>query len=414
MGFTILLAIAIAAGFGGTARGQAPAGAKDFMAGFPPDAAKRVTRANWNVAPFNRWGFQHVREITATTEVSRGDGPVSKLEVEPRPLLDLPVEDLTGKRGTIRQWLEDSYTDAFLVIHGGKIVTESYLNGMTERTAHNLFSVSKSFAGTLAGIIADQEKLDRQAVVSKYVPELKGSAYESAKVQHLLDMSVGVKFVEDYGDPTSDIYRYSQATNAMPNPQNLTIYGVLPIYPKEGEHGEKFLYVTPNTDALGWVLERATERPLAELLSREIWSKLGAERDAYVICDLNGTAWMGGGLNATLRDIGRFGQMMLHNGKVNGEQIVPAAWIAEIRSGGDLPTGRNPPLKIGYKNKWWVYHDLNAIVARGVFGQRIVVLPESDTVMVKFSSWPAAGGYHEQGEQYDVRAYRAIVAALGK
>lgn len=394
------------------ARERAPDSSADFMRGYPPNPARRVTRANWFVGPFNRWGLQHVREITATTEISRGDGPVAELPSEYRPLLELEVEDLQGETVSLHQWLRDSYTDGLLVLHNGRIVTEIYLNGMTDRTHHNLFSVSKSFAGNLAGILASRGDLELDATAGSYVPELAGSAYEDATVQHLLDMAVGVQFTEIYDDITSDIFRHAQATNAAPNPQQLTLYGILPTYPKAGEHGEVFHYVTADTDALGWVLQRASGRHLAELLETEIWSKLGAERDAFVIVDLNGTPWMGGGLNVTLRDAGRFGQMMLQNGFFNGRQIMPAEWIETLRAGDDLPTGSNPPLEIGYKNKWWIYHDLNGYGARGVSGQRIMVLPEDNTVIVKFSSWPQLAQYHDEGELYDVRAYRAIVDAL--
>lgn len=389
-----------------------PENGADFMRGYPPKPTRRVTKANWFIGPFNRWGLQHVREITATTEISRGDGPVAEFETEYRPLLELGVENLEGDTVTIRQWLRDSYTDGLLVLHNGRIATEVYMNGMTDRTHHNLFSVSKSFAGNLAGILAHRGQLDLDAAVGAYVPELKGGAYGDATVQHLLDMTVGIEFVENYNDVTSDIFRHAQATNATTNPQQLTLYGVLPSYPKKGDHGDAFHYVTADTDALGWVMQRATGRHLAELLETEIWSKLGAERDAYVIVDLNGAPWLGGGLNITLRDGARFGQMMLQNGFFNGRQIVPAEWVETLRSDDVVPTGENLPLDIGYKNKWWIYHDLNGFAARGVSGQRIVVLPEDNTVIVKFSSWPQLDQYHPDGEQYDVRAYRAIAEYL--
>ena len=124
-------------------------------------------------------------------------------------------------------------------------------------------------------------------------------------------MTIGIKYSADYDDPNADVYVYSASSSANINLTGLTLYGVLPKFKKQGNHGEKFHYVTANTDALGWVLQRASNRSLAELLTTEIWSKIGAERDALVISDLNGTPWMGGGMNSTLRDTARFGLRML-------------------------------------------------------------------------------------------------------
>ncbi|HIB53242.1 MAG TPA: class C beta-lactamase-related serine hydrolase, partial [Nitrospirales bacterium] len=275
--------------------------------------------------------MQHVREITSTIEISRGDGSVYQLPSTPKPISDIPVNNLDGEAGTIGYWLEASYTDGFLVLHEGNILAEVYMNSMSDDSYHNFFSMSKSFTGNLAGIIADRGQLDTNAKISKYVPEMKDGAYSNATVRHLLDMTVGIKYTEIYDDPDSDIYVYARASNASPNPDGLTLYDVLPKYPKEGEHGAQFHYVTANTDALGWVVQRASKRHLAELLSTEIWAKLGAERDAYVISDLNRTPWMGGGLNTTLRDAARFGLMMEQGGKINGKQVVPADFIKDIQ-----------------------------------------------------------------------------------
>ncbi|MCH7908226.1 MAG: serine hydrolase [Candidatus Hydrogenedentes bacterium] len=306
---------------------------------------------------------------------------------------------------TIADWLKDSYTDGFLVLHKGNILSEVYMNNMTETSYHNFFSMSKSFTGVLTGIIADRGQLDIDAKVSTYVPEMKGGAYGDARVRHLLDMTVGIEYTEDYDDPASDIYTYARASNASPNPEGLTLYDVLPEYPKEGEHGESFHYVTANTDALGWVVQRASNRRLAELIATEIWSKLGAERDAYVICDLNGTAWMGGGLNTTLRDAARFGLMMLQGGSINGNRVVPESFVKDIRENA-IETG-SP--STGYRNQWWVNPDIGSFEARGVAGQRIIVLPEHDLVVVKLSSWPALSEYHSEGRAYDQRALLAII-----
>ncbi|MFP6595821.1 MAG: serine hydrolase [Candidatus Hydrogenedentota bacterium] len=384
--------------------------ATDFMNGTPPAPETRVTKENWFVGPYNRWGLQHIREITSTIEISRGDGSVYRLPSKPKPIADIPVKNLDGEDGTISDWLEASFTDGFLVLHEGNILAEVYMNTMSDDSYHNFFSMSKSFTGNLVGIIADRGQLDTNAKISKYVPEMKDGAYSDATVRHLMDMTVGIKYTEIYDDPNSDIYVYAAASNASPNPEGLALYDVLPNYPKEGKHGAKFHYVTANTDALGWVVQRASKRHLAELLSTEIWAKLGAERDAYVISDLNRTPWMGGGLNTTLRDAARFGLMMEQGGKINGKQVVPGDFIKDIQKNA-IDIGAPGQ---GYRNQWWVYPELNAFAARGVAGQTIIIVPEHDLVIVKLSSWPALSGYHPQGRGYDQRATVAIVDYVKK
>lgn len=385
-------------------------GAGDFMQGSPPLINQRVSKSNWYVGPYNRWGLQHVREITATIEIPRGEDPVFPLPEMPLPISSIAVEKIDGTPGTIFDWLEASYTDGFLVLHRGHILSEIYMNSMTERSYHNFFSMSKSFTGNLAGILAVAGQLDTGAKINHYVPEMNGGAYGDATVRQLLDMTIGIEYSEDYDDPKADIYAYAAASNANDNPEGLTLYGVLPTLKKAGVHGKKFHYVTANTDALGWVLQRASNRHLAEMLTTEIWSKLGAERDAYVISDLDRTPWMGGGLNTTLRDAARFGFMMSNKGSINGKQVVPASYIKDIQENA-IPTGYPGGY---YRNQWWVNKGFRSFSARGVAGQRIFIVPDSELVIVKFSSWPALSGYHPEGKGkfYDERALQAIANYL--
>jgi len=377
----------------------------DFMRGTPPPLDARVTKANWFTGPYNRWGLQHVRQIAPTIEISRGDGPVYPLPSTPEPITALQVEDLDGETRTIADWLEASYTDGFLVLYNGNVLAEVYMNSMTKKSYHNYFSMSKSLTGNLAGIFADRGQLDIEAKITDYVPEMVGGAYEGATVRQVLDMTVGIDYSEDYDDPESDVYVYSAAANGTPNPKGLAIYDVLPKLRSGGAHGATFHYVTANTDALGWIVQRASDRHLAELLSTEIWSKLGAERDAYAIADLNGIPWMGGGFNSTLRDAARFGLMMLQDGAINGHQVVPASYIRDIRENA-IKTGYP---ETSYRNHWWVYPRLDAFAAQGVAGQRIMIFPDHDLVIVKLSSWPELSGYHKEGRAYDQRAIDAII-----
>ena len=161
---------------------------------------------------------------------------------------------------------------------------------------------------------------------------------------------------------------------------------------------------------MGWVLERATNRDLVDLLSTEIWSKLGAEHDAYVIADLNNTPWVGGGINATLRDAARFGLMMLKEGNINGNQVVSKDFVKDIQRNA-INTGY---WGVSYRSQWWVNKNLGSFSAEGVSGQVIMIFPIHDLIIVKFSSWPSLSGYHDKGWMYDLRAYKAIINFLNK
>ncbi|MDB5626669.1 MAG: serine hydrolase, partial [Tardiphaga sp.] len=167
------------------------------MTGFPAPEQQQVTIANWRTAPFSRWGFQNVRELLPTANIARSDSPTS-LPSEPRYLDDVTFAGLDGAAMTLPQGLRAIDTDGFIALHRGRVVAEWYANGLTPSTQHLIFSVSKSFCGTLGGILVAAGKLDPDALVVSYIPEMKGSVYGDCTVRHLLDMSVGIEFNEDY------------------------------------------------------------------------------------------------------------------------------------------------------------------------------------------------------------------------
>jgi len=355
-----------------------------------------VPRAEWDRAPWNRWSFQHVAEILPTVGISRGDGPVREFERREQDLDGLLVGSVGGGEAGLGAFLEETFTDGFLVLREGAIVYERYLNGMDERTLHLSQSVAKSFIGALTGILARRRIVEVNAKVADIVPELGETAYAGATVRHLLDMTSGVRFTEDYTDPLSDMGRADVASGWKPVPAGddpsrwpkSMLELILSLRELEAEHGARFSYRSIETDVLGVVLERASGKRLAQLMSEELWQKLGMEQDASMTVDSAGFALADGGLNACLRDYGRFGQMMLEE----GARVVPANWVEATRSGAHelfsepytavLPKG-------AYRNQFWVEDGRNrTLMARGVFGQLIYISWEFRMVVVKLSSWP--------------------------
>jgi CubicO group peptidase (beta-lactamase class C family) len=383
------------------------------------NTAPEINAKNWYWAPGNHWSYQHTSRIFPSANIYRGNGPIAKLEYALRDLDQISfTRPVTQQRMSIAQMYPATDTDAFLVMKDGKIVTERYFNGMQPEDRHLLMSVSKSVIGVLAGIIIDQGKLDPNALVTFYIPELKGSAYDGATVRNLLDMSVGMEFDEDYSSKTSDLYRLDEAAGWVergPAAANGLHEYLATLKKTHGTHGSEFRYISANTDAMGWVLERATNTDYAQLVSKELWSKLGAERDAYVLLDGFQAAYADPGLNMTLRDLGRFAQMVLQHGMYNGRQIVPVHWIDDIRHGGDPQAWKKGPEYSyfrtlsgydngSYRNYWYVADPRRGhITAIGLAGQLIVIDPSSNTIVVKFSSHatPAI-------DQYDVEYAGAI------
>jgi CubicO group peptidase (beta-lactamase class C family) len=388
------------------------------QAGIAPD----ITAKNWYWGPGNRWSYQHTSRLFPSATIYRGNGPIAKLDYAFRDLNGVSfVNPISKARMSIADMYSATDTDAFLVMKDGKIVTEQYFNGMKPEDRHLLMSVSKSVLGVLAGIIIGEGRLDPTAQVTFYIPELKGSAYDGATVQNLLDMTVGMEFDEDYSSKTSDLYRLDEAAGWVergPNaPKGLHEY-LATLTKRHGAHGREFRYISANTDAMGWVLERATHTDYAELVSKELWSKLGAERDAYVLLDGYQAAYADPGLNMTLRDLGRFAQLVLKAGRYNGQQIVPSKWIEDIRRGGDPEAWKQGPeysyfrKLVGYeqgsyRNYWYIADPRRGhITAIGLAGQLIVIDPSSSTIVVKFSSHATP-----ESAQYDIE-YAGAVAIV--
>ena len=350
------------------------------------DAIETVTLANWRLSPWNRWAFHHVSELV----------PVAMIPTDPTRAKPLP-EDLVGPNrlpdGTsIDQVLRETETDGFLVLRDGTVIYEWYANGLTADVPHIVFSISKSVSAILAGILAGQGKLDTGALVARYIPEVAGSAYADATVRHVLDMTVSIDFDESYLDPNSAFARYREAMgwNPVGDPSRTPgLHPFLTTLPRgRAPHGERFHYVSPNSDLLGWIIERAGGRPYAELLSDLIWRPMGAAHDASVTIDKAGAARSAGGICTTLRDLARFGEML----RQGGEGIVPRAWIDDILTNGDraawtrgdmaemLPEGR-------YRSQWYLTGNTHgAWSAIGIHGQWLYIDPAEKLVIAKFSS----------------------------
>ena len=372
-----------------------------YMSTFPPLDAQRIDLTNSYKYPQLRWVTQHLRELVPTHNIRHGSAPVAVLPVASKPIGSFVFDDDKGNKTTIDDWFKSSYSDAIVVLHKGRIVYERYDNQMKPWTPHLLFSVTKSFTGLMAAQLAHEGKIDPGALVTKYVPELAGSAWGDMLVRDVMDMTGAVRFREVYTDPTTEIFGYNWASGLMPRPPGYqgktNIYEFLKTLPKEGEHGAGFVYRTVHSEVLGWIVSRATNRHWADLMSENIWQKLGMEEDAYVMVDSVGTPLQGAGLNATARDLARFGEMLRRGGEFNGQRIFDKAVLEDtFVKGGDREKFKagGMPFRPGYsyRNQWWMLHNADgAYEASGVHGQMIHVNPAAEMVVVKLASHPVAG-----------------------
>jgi CubicO group peptidase (beta-lactamase class C family) len=380
------------------------------MAGFPTSPQSRVTLDNWQDPPFNRWSFQHLREVIPTQRIRRGDAPPRALPENDHPidLDDVMTTRRDGRSSTLAEVLADTWTDSVLVLHDGRVALERYANGMARDTPHLVMSVSKSIVGCVAAILADRGLLDPDQLARDYVPQIAGSGYDGATVRDLLDMRTGVKFSEAYLDPDAEvrvIERHmgwrprllAEAAEGSDDASQKGMYAYLATLDAEGPHGGPFVYRSADTDMLGWVCERAAHTRMADLISTLLWKRIGAEFDAEVTCDNLGTAVHDGGVSAATRDVARFGQLLLDDGWLDGRAIVPESWLRHARSldpdiRGAFANSDSEPFLTGgwYRNQFWFVPGPSGDIqlCLGIHGQMVFIDRATRTVAVKMSSWP--------------------------
>jgi CubicO group peptidase (beta-lactamase class C family) len=391
-----------------------------WMTGFPPAPDKAVTFADGSFRKFPqlRWAWSNIRQLVPTINVWRGSGPASALPRDVQDLGKVKATTMDGRAITFGDALDLTYADGVVVLHRGRLVFERYSGALQPHKQHIAMSVTKSFTGTLAGMLVAEGKIDPAAPVTKYVPELAKSGFADATVNQVMDMITGIKYTEVYTDPDSDVWAMRRANGMsppLPGVPQLSLLEYLTTMPKLGAHGEVFTYRTVNTDVLAWIMRRASGQSLSELLSTRIWQPMGAEEDAHYTVDRLGIESGGGGLNTTTRDLARFGEVMRNRGQFNGRQIVPTSVVDDIARGADpkkfAPAGYATLPGWSYRNQWWVSHNEDGVyMARGIHGQSIYVNPRSEVVIARYASHHAAGNVNN--DPVTLPTFAAVARAL--
>ena len=370
------------------------------MTGFPPDVRGQVTLANWRKAPFNKWSFTHVRELIPSAPIANDPEGVAELPIAAVDFDGLEF-DFEGARYDLAGFVAETESDGMLVLRDGAIAHEHYGDGMDATTPHILMSVSKSVLGLVAGILVERGVLSTNATVAEWIPEVAETAWAGATLRDLLDMRVGIVFDEDYLATSGPIIEYRKAQGWDPpapgdEPSDLRRF-FRSLTESDGPHGGAFHYVSPNTDLLGWVLERAAGRRYADLVSELLWRPMGATSGACITVDRLGAPRAAGGVCATVRDLALLGNLVANRGERDGRQIVPAEWIEDILEAGD-PEAWNagdfapyfPGMDAHYRSKWYVRRGESPLAfGVGVFGQNVFVDPAHGIVVAKMSSHAA-------------------------
>jgi CubicO group peptidase (beta-lactamase class C family) len=362
-----------------------------------------ISLDNWQSAPYSHWSFQHVEDFVPTAVISRGTGPTAALPAAGAPIAGIPVTGTGGVATDVGAVMAATATDGWAVAYRGSLAAEEYLDGMGADTRHLLFSVSKSLVAAVLGALHGAGAIELDAPVTKYIPALADCGYAGATVRHLLDMRSGIAFSDDYLHPTAEIHLLDEAMGWAPRSSPdvpATLRDFLLTLRQKSAHGGPFEYRSCETDVLGWICEVAAGQRMPELMSELLWSRVGAKDDATIAVDSDGTGFFDGGISACLTDMIRFGSLFLYDGvSLTGQQVVPAAWIADTFQGGAdsrqafaASSGNNQMPGGMYRNQvWFPYPGNNVVLCQGMCGQMIYVNRAAEVVAAKLSTQPDAG-----------------------
>lgn len=314
--------------------------------------------------------FPHMEKLFPGHVVKAGK---KVLALPPGPPLPVPAADIDG-------FMAAQNVAGLIVVQQGAVRLERYARGLTREGRWTSFSVAKSFTSTLVGAaIRDGFIKSVDEPVTKYIPDLAGSAYDGVTIAQLLTMTSGVKWNEDYTDPKSDVARMFSIP--VPEGKDATV-AYMRTLPREAAPGRKWVYKTGETNLIGVLVGNAVKMPLDTYLSERVWQRYGMEQDAFWMTDPNGHEVGGCCLSVSLRDYARMGQLAMEG----GHGIVAPNWFAQAtRAHAD--TGRGAGFGYGYQ--WWTYPQ-GRFGCVGIFGQSITVDPASKTVIAIVSAWPRA------------------------
>ncbi len=329
---------------------------------------------------------QNFQQIENVVEVSQLN-PSSQPLILPKKLsYVLPDSfEFFNKGFETQDLLDDTHTEGLIIIHNDTIVYENYQRNLSPEETHISWSMSKSFVSTLAGILIDKGQLDISKTVDDYLPQFKGTGYEGVVVEDVMQMSSGVRFNEDYGDFNSDINRFGR-TFALGS----SFEDFAKSLENEKTPGTVCHYVSIDTQVLGMIIVKISGMSLTDMCQQYLWEPMGMEYDGAWVIDGDDMEMALGGLNATLRDYAKFGLLYLHNGSLNGNQILSQEYCQNATTALEahlLPEASNAIFGYGYQ--WWIPWNVDEdFFAAGIYHQYIYINKKKNVVIAKLSADP--------------------------
>lgn len=316
-----------------------------------------------------------------------------------------------GEAWTTDRFMVANRVAGLLVLHDGQIVLERYRLGFQEGHRWASFSMAKSITSALVGAALKQGHINSlDDPVTRYMPDLRGSAFDGVALRHLLTMTSGVSWSRSPADPNADNNRYMRFIEAAPGAPGAAqvLPGIAKSLMRAHEPGTTFSYKAVDTALLGEVLRVTSGQRLDRYLSQTLWAPLGMEEDAFVAFrspEPGADAMVACCMAATLRDYGRFGQFMLDGGRIDGRAVLPEGWLKEMTT----PTDASRAFGYPYGYQWWLY-DGGRYEAMGAYGQFLHVDPRHRLVIVTLAAWPEmVGGERAERQQ---AFHQAVIRAV--
>ncbi len=339
--------------------------------------------------------FRNIDRLFPTRWVSRG-ASASELPVQLRDMDDFSFTSGESDYGLVDVIALNDIT-GLLIVHRGAVVHELYQRGNDSHTRWMSMSVVKSITALLIGAAIEDGHIESiDDAVVRYLPELRGSAYDGVTVRQLLLMSSGVSWNETYTDPKSDRRRMLEAQISQKPGAILELMSKLP---KAAEAGTRWNYSTGETQVAGALVHAATGMWLADYLSETLWKPLGMDADAsWWLESPDGLEIGGSGLSATLRDYARIGLFMLNDGRIGEKRVLPEGWMDQAGSRHEIGGSM-----VDYGYMLWPLHG-RSYSAIGIFGQFVFVDPDKDLVVAMWSAQAKPGGKEGVDEYAFLRA----------
>jgi CubicO group peptidase (beta-lactamase class C family) len=303
---------------------------------------------------------------------------------------------------TVKAYMENMETIAFLVVKDDSIKYESYWDGYCNASTTNSFSMAKTITSILVGIAVDEGKIKSiDQPIGNFLPAYNQGEKRKITIRHLLTMSSGLDFDEDYVNP----FAYPAAAYYGKDLEALTYK-----YDVKEAPGKKVEYLSGNTQLLGFALEKAVGMSVSEYASQKLWSPIGAKSSAYWSLDKeNGHEKYYCCFNSNAQDFARLGQLFLKDGKWDSVQVVSSNYVKESVTPANL-VDLDGKLNKKYGYSWWLmnYKGEDIYYERGILGQYIIVIPSKRMVVVRLGKKREK----EKREDHPLDVFRYIDAAL--